>query len=141
MRKTILTYGFISGAVAAVLMTGSAFYFQQSKDFSNGAFFGYAGILLSMLFVFLGVRAYRDNVSEGRISFGKAFQVGILITMISCVCYVLAWMFVYKNFMPDFLEQYMHQALEQMKQAGATADQIQQESQKMLDYKKCIKTR
>jgi len=34
--------------------------------------------------VFFGIRSYRDNVGGGTITFGKAFTVGILITLLSC---------------------------------------------------------
>jgi hypothetical protein len=135
MKKTILNYGLLSGAVAAVLMVSSALYFANSNDFSNGAVIGYTGILLSMLFVFLGVRAYRDNVSAGSISFGKAFQVGILITIISCVCYVVAWMVAYETIMPDFLEKYSAHALDQLTKSGASAEKISATVQEMADFK------
>lgn len=135
MKKTILTYGLISGAIASVLMLCSAFYYKDHMDAGGGAYFGYAGILLSMLLVFMGVRAYRDNSEGGQISFGKAFQVGILITIISCVCYVLTWMFVYSTIMPDFLEKYTANALEQLRQSGATEAAIQQQAQQMEEYK------
>jgi uncharacterized membrane protein (DUF485 family) len=135
MRKTILTYGLLSGAAAAVLMVATALYSKNANNFENGAIFGYAGILLSMMFVFLGVRAYRNGVLEGSISFSKAFQVGILITVISCTCYVLAWFYVYDNLMPDFLDKYIANALEQMKQSGATAEHISEQTKQMEEYK------
>ena len=135
MRKIILTYGLLSGISAAVLMLATALYSKNANNFENGAIFGYAGILLSMMFVFLGVRAYRNGVLEGNISFSKAFQVGILITVISCICYVLAWFYVYDNLMPDFLDKYIANALEQMKQSGATAEHISEQTKQMEEYK------
>jgi hypothetical protein len=87
MKKTVLTYGFISGGVAAALMLATR-PFVDSLHGRKGEIVGYTGIVLSALLVFFGVRSYRENVGEGRISFGRAFAVGILITLISCVCYV-----------------------------------------------------
>jgi len=136
MKKTILTYGLISGAIAALLMVGTATYFHKTGDTNYGEYIGYTGILLSMLFVFLGMRAYRENVLGGSISFGKAFQVGLLITVISCLCYVIAWMFVYHFIMPDFLDKYIAHALEQMQQSGASAEQISAQTAQMESYRK-----
>lgn len=135
MNKTVLKYGLISGACAAVLMILTAFRIKDSNGFEHGEIYGYTGILLSMIFVFLGVKAYRDKNLDGRISFGKAFQVGILITVISCICYVLAWMFVYQTIIPDFMDKYVAHMLEQMRQSGATPEQISQETQKMESFK------
>ncbi len=136
MNKTILTYGLISGAVASVLMVASAIYFKNSMDYQNGELFGYAGILLSMLFVYFGVRTYRDRKGpEETLSFGEAFKVAILITLISCVCYVVAWLIVYQTLMPDFMDKFIEQTLAQMKNSGATEEQISQEAAKMEEYK------
>jgi hypothetical protein len=139
MKKTILTYGLISGGIAAVLMTATALYFNNATDYRNGELFGYAGILLSMVFVYLGVRAFRDNYTDGALSFGTAFKVGILITLISCACYVIAWLVVYQTLMPDFMDRYIEQALAQMKLNGATVEQIRQEAAKMEEFKTMYK--
>ncbi len=135
MKKTILTYGFLSGAIAAVLMVVTGLYYHSNPDFKNGAVYGYAGILLSMAFVFLGVRAYRDKTLGGSISFGTAFKVGILITLISCVCYVVAWLVVYETLMPDFMEKYISYSLNELKETGASAEKINQFTQEMEGYK------
>lgn len=135
MNKTILTYGLISGAVAAVLMTGNALYFCNSLDHKNGELFGYAGILLSMLFVYFGTRAYRDQKMPAGLSFSEAFKVAILIAVISCLCYVVAWLIVYPTLMPDFMDKFIEQTLAKLKESGATPEQISQEAAKMEEMK------
>lgn len=139
MNKTILNYGLLSGAVGAMLMLCSAFYFKNTANFDNGEIIGYAGILLSMLFVFFGVRAYRDRESGDSFGFGKAFQTGLVITLISCVCYVAAWMLVYEFFMHDFMDKYIDHSLTKMRADGIAETQIQQEAAKMEDFKEMYK--
>lgn len=135
MKKIIVTYGLISGVVAAVLMFAMALYVgKEPERFKSGEVFGYAGIILSMVFVFLGVRAYREQMADGQISFGKGFQIGILISVISCLCYVLAWMIVSETLMPDFMEQFARQTLEQMKKDGATEAAIAAKAAKMQQF-------
>ena len=68
MNQTILRYGLLSGALAAVFMVGTAMRIKSSMNFENEYIYGYAGILLSMLFVFFGVRAYREQVNGGILS-------------------------------------------------------------------------
>lgn len=135
MKKTILVYGLISGLVAAVLMVATALHFHNTGNFKNGEWLGYAGILLSMVIVFFGVRSYRDNVRGGVLTFGQAFQVGILITLISCACYVVVWLVVYETLMPDFLEKYTEQAMAQLRLSGATEEHIQQQAAQMEEYR------
>ena len=135
MKKTVLNYGLISGSVAALLMAGTAIYFTRSGDFSNGALIGYTGILLSMAFVFIGIKAYRDNDRDGVLSFGEGFKVGILISIISCLCYTLAWMVVNSLFLPDFMDKYIAYSVEQMKATNPTPEQLSQYMDEMDAYK------
>src|SRR5262245_35633891 len=99
MKKIVLTYGLISGGIAAALMLATL-PFMHTFEGSMGYVVGYTGIVLSTLLVFFGVRSYRENVGQGRISFGRAFAVGILITLISCACYVATWELIYFKLQP-----------------------------------------
>ena len=73
MGKTIWKFGLLSGVVAAGMM---AIYMPISVKLNHEGLawvLGYAGIVLSFLVVYFGVRSYRDNVCGGQISFGRAF--------------------------------------------------------------------
>jgi len=140
MKKMVITYGLLSGAVGAVLMLCLALY--MGTDFDSAAsshLVGYAGILLSMLFVFFGVRAYRDQAAAGVISFGKAFQVGLLITLISCAIYVLAWMIVSNTLMSDFMDKYVAYTLEKLRSSGASEAVISEKTAEMEHFKELYK--
>ena len=64
MRKTVLTFGVISGLISAVAMLATVpFLHKLSGD--KGLILGYTTIVLSGLLVFFGIRSYRDNVSDG----------------------------------------------------------------------------
>jgi len=70
MRKTVLTYGFISGALAAAFMLATMPFHAHSARLS-GVYRRLHGIVLATLLVFFGVRSYRENVGDGRIRFGR----------------------------------------------------------------------
>ena len=135
MKQIILRYGLLSGLVSAVLMTISVL----NVDFEYGAYYGYTGILLSMLFVFFVVKAYREQVGGGVLSFGTGFRIGLLIALISCVCYVLAWMVVYETLIPDFMDQYIKFTLDQMRASGSTEAEILKQTATMEDFKEQYK--
>lgn len=84
----------------------------------------------------LGVRAYRDGLGGGAIGFGKAFQVGILITLVTCAMYVIAWEITYYNFFPDFLDRYGDHVLDRMRQAGATEGALQKKAAELAKMAK-----
>jgi len=134
MKKSILVFGLISGAISSLLMTGSML-FADRIGFDHSYFLGYTIIVLSFLLVFFGIRSYRDNLSNGQITFGKGFTIGICITLISCVCYIVAWEILYFFFLPDFMEKYSAHILQKMQAAGATAAEIQAKVQQLKEYK------
>lgn len=134
MKKTVLTFGVISGAVSSVLMLSTALLLDRI-GFDKGAVVGYTGIVLSFLLVFFGIRSYRENVGGGQITFGRALSVGLLITLISCVFYVVTWEIVYFKLMPGFAEKYTNYMVEQIRASGASQHVIDAKLQEMKAMK------
>jgi hypothetical protein len=134
MKKTVLTFGLISGALSSLMMVATV-PFADRIGFDKGAIVGYTAIVLSFLLVFFGIRSYRDNVGNGQITFGKAFAVGISITVISCIFYVVTWEILYFNFLPDFMDKYSVYILEKLKASGANAAAVQVKVQELKKYK------
>ncbi len=137
MKKTVLTFGLLSGAVVALLMTALVF-FADRIGFDRAVIVGYTTIVVSLLLVPFGIRSYRENVGGGHITFGRAFAVGILITLISCICYVIVWEVVYYNFLPDFVEKYGAYMVEKAKASGASQQTIEATIQEMKDMKRML---
>ena len=134
MKKIVVTFGLISGAIASLMMVATV-PFMHRIGFEHGEVVGYTSIVLSFLLVFFGIRSYRENVGQGVVSFGRAFLVGILITFISCLCYVATWEVLYFNFMPDFVDQYSAHAIAKVKASGASPEVIQAKVQELARFK------
>jgi uncharacterized protein DUF4199 len=134
MKKTVLTFGLISGVVSSLLMLATVPLIDRI-GFDKGAFLGYTLIVASLLPVFFGIRSYRES-SGGKMTFGRGFTVGLLITLISCACYVATWEFVYFNLMPDFAEKYTAYAIEHARASGATQQAIDATAKQMEDFKR-----
>ena len=134
LKKTILIFGLISGVISSLMMIATVPFMDRIGS-DHGYVIGYTTIILSLLLVFFGVRSYRDNVAKGQITFGKAFLVGLAITVISCLCYVATWEIIYNNFMPDFMDKYGAHVLQKMQASGATAAAIQQKSEEINKLK------
>lgn len=134
MKKTILTFGLISGALSS-LMTVATVPFLDSIGFDKGAVVGYTAIVLSFLLVFFGIRSHRDNAGNGQITFSRAFSVGISITLISCLFYVVTWEVLYYNFLPDFWDKYGAHVVEKLQASGASAAAVQAQLEQVKKYK------
>src|SRR5215216_1831277 len=126
MKKIVLTFGLISGAIVSALMLATV-PFMHRIGMNGGMVLGYTTMVLAFLLLFFGIRSYRENVGGGQISFGRALAVGLLIMAITCVCYVIVWEIIYFNFMPDFIDKYMVHATESLRASGKSPEQIQRE--------------
>ena len=134
MKKTVLTFGLISGFIMIAMMT-LTLALSERIGYGHSLVIGYANLILGSLLVFFGIRSYRENIGGGRISFGRAFAVGIFITLIASVCYVVTWEIIYFNFMPDFADKYAAYMIEKARAAGESAQKIQAIADQMKSMK------
>jgi Protein of unknown function (DUF4199) len=134
MKKTVLTFGLISGFIIIALMTLSL-ALSDRIGYGHNLVLGYTILILGSVLVFFGIRSYRDNIAGGQISFGRAFVVGILISLIASVCYVVVWEIIYFKFMPDFADKYAAYVIEQARTAGESAQKIQAIADQMKSMK------
>ena len=137
MTKIVLIFGLISGAVAAVLMW-IMLAAMKGGAVDHGLLFGYASMIISLSLVFFGIKSYRDN-NGGRITFFKGLQIGILISLISAVCYGVSWEAYYRTSGSDFMAQYSAQYVEKMKEKGASEDEIAKTQKEMADLAEIYK--
>jgi hypothetical protein len=120
----VLTFGLIAGAILSVMMVITFQFHDQIGFGPAGLIVGYTSMVLAFLMVYFGVRSYRDNVAGGKVGFGRAFAVGLLITLVGSVCYVATWEVVYYKFIPDFADKYAAYELTKAREAGETEAQI-----------------
>jgi hypothetical protein len=133
MRKIVLTYGLIAGAILSILMVISL-NFHDQIGFDRAIFVGYTTMVVAFLMVFFGVKSYRDNVAPEGLSFGRAFLVGLGITLIGTACYVATWQLVKDRLAPNYMDEYATYTLEKARQSGASAAEIAEKSREMAEF-------
>jgi hypothetical protein len=134
MRKIVLTFGLIAGAILSAMMLVTL-SLADRIGFDRGAVIGYTTMVIAFLMVFFGVRSYRDDVAGGSIGFGRALKVGLLITLVASVCYVATWELVYYRLAPDFSDKYAAYAVEKAKKSGASEAEIAATRKEMDEFK------
>ena len=133
MRKIVLTYGLIAGAILSVMMLVTI-PFHDRIGFDKGLIIGYTTMVIAFLMIFFGVRSYRDNVAGGSVGFGRALGVGLLITLIASICYVATWQFIYYRLTPDFMDKYSAYTIEKARKSGATDATIAARTKEMAEF-------
>jgi len=89
MFRIILLYG-----VPGALIVGAPLFWgmvsgQQNNE--SGAIIGYTTMLVALTGVFLGVKHYRDRELGGVVKFLPALGVGLAISAVASLGWVIAW--------------------------------------------------
>lgn len=124
MKKTVARFGLFSGIVIVVLFFLSWMIFRNDTEYGIREVFGYASIVISLLFVFFGIKHYRDKENGGRLSFGKGMKVGVLITLVPALMFGLFNALYVVVLNPDFMKTYYSHYLAEM-QKTMTPDKFE----------------
>jgi Protein of unknown function (DUF4199) len=139
MTKTVLTFGLISGAVISVLMLLTIPFHDAIGFEMGGLVVGYTTMVLAFLLIYFGVRSYRDNVAGGTVRFGRALAVGVLIGLVSSMCYVATWEVIYFKFMPDFMDKYGAHVIEKARASGEDEAALAKRKEEMAKFAESYK--
>jgi len=140
MKKIVLTYGLIAGAIVAAFMLFSVYLFIHNPNFDAGMLFGYSGMIIAFSFSYVGIKNYRDKQNGGVITFGKALSIGLLISFIASTIYVGVWLIEYYCFFPDFMDKYVACALNKMDKTTMSAIEIKTKTDELMQYKELYKS-
>ena len=138
MTRVVLVFGLLAGAVLSSMMVVNVAFIDRI-GFDTAEVIGYTTMVVAFLMVYFGIRSYRDNIYGGTISFGKAFGIGLLITLVASVCYVTTWEVIYYWVAPDFPEKYGAYMLEKARQGGATEQELAARAAEMAEFTKMYK--
>ncbi|MGM9477400.1 DUF4199 domain-containing protein [Pedobacter sp. GSP4] len=131
MKKNVIVFGLIAGLIVSILMVLSMARCYSDPNLEHSMLIGYASMVLAFSFIFVGIVNYRDKYNNGSITFGKAFRIGLLISLIASTLYVITWLIDYYFFMPDFMDRYVAQALREAKAGGASAAEIAKQAKEL----------
>ena len=86
MKNTIKKFGvytFVTSAIVFFLML----FLGKNLDFGIQEVLGYISIFVSLSFVFLGIKYYRDKENNGTVSLGKALLIGVIISLFAALAF------------------------------------------------------
>jgi hypothetical protein len=122
MGRIIAVYGVIAGVVVAVGMFININFVASYG--AMGMVAGYLSMLVALIFVFVGVKRYRDVHLGGVIRFWKAVAVGLGIGLVASLFYVLSWEVYMWRSGGTYLTDYIARTVEDMRVAGKPAAEV-----------------
>ncbi len=130
MKQVIFRYGLYSAFAIVVLSAIHLFVVMPNSSWDTGEIYGYLTMILSMIFVFMGIRYYRDHVNHGFLSFKEGLKLGALIVLIPAVCFGLFDILYTQVLNPSWGDEYYGYYMEKIK-ASTPADQVEEKLQKL----------
>jgi hypothetical protein len=124
MLQSILKYGLIAGLVVGIPLSAITILFSGHLMGPLGMAIGYLTMLIALTAVFVGVKRHRDAERGGVIRFWPAFGMGLGISVIAGIIYVIAWESALAVTGADFIGAYADAAIADRRAAGASAQEI-----------------
>ncbi len=137
MKKIVFTFGIIAG----VIVSGMLFitFSGDIERMDQGELAGYITMIIALSVIFFAIKTYRDKYNNGMITFGKAFLMGLYITLVASTLYVASWMVISGTIATDFMEQYHAQAIQELMASDKPQEEINKEIQQMEAFKEMYK--
>lgn len=124
MKKTIIRYGVTSGLLISVFMVISMYlYSKQGFGFSGSMYYGFGTMLVSLSLIYFAIRKYRELEPE-KYKYGTALLIGLGVSLVCALMYVISWEIIFNNFFPDFMQQYSEYCINQKVASGESAENI-----------------
>jgi len=134
MFRDILKYGLIAGLVVGGI-DFVMFTTMDQHDFENGMWIGYSIMLVALSMVFLGIKQHRDRELGGVIRFWPALGMGVAISFIAGIFYVLSWEASQAVTGGDFMAAYSNFVLDQARAKGESAAAIAKMSAELAEFR------
>lgn len=124
MLTLILRYGVIAGLIVGIPLFGMALSMQGKPPPAYGVVLGYLIMLVALSLVFLAIKRHRDVEGGGVIRFWPAFGLGLGISFVASVFYVIAWECALAFTGMDFAGEYAKLLIEQQKAKGVSGEAL-----------------
>ncbi|MDR3389364.1 MAG: DUF4199 domain-containing protein [Rudaea sp.] len=135
MLRTILKYGVIAGLIVGGFEVATVVAFSGLPPLKYGMVIGYTTMLIALSAVFVGIKQHRDVDRGGVIGFWPAFGVGLGVSFIAGIFYVVAWELVQAMTHMDFASGYAQAIIASAKAKGASAEALAKLSADMETFK------
>lgn len=106
MKQVVFRYSLYAIIAILVLTAIHVFLLLPNMNYDAAEVAGYLTMTLSMVFIFFGIRHYRDRVNNGSLSFGQGLKTGLLIALGPALFFALFDLLYVKVLNPSWSDDY-----------------------------------
>ena len=130
MTRIVVFYGAIGALIVGAFMVASMLAWpldsQSGEGMQGGVLVGYLTQIVALTTVFIGIKTFRDKERGGVIKFLPAFLVGLGISAIASLGWVIAWEIVLSVTKLDFGKMMVEMTTQQATANGLTGAELEQ---------------
>ena len=122
--KPAVKYGLINGAVGVLF--NLVMYITGINRTGSMQIIQWLTVIIPIAFMYLAIKAYREEIGNGWITFGKAFNQAFIVGLVGGVIGSV-YHFLYLKFIdPTYVDYLMQLQLEKMTERGMSDEVIEQ---------------
>jgi hypothetical protein len=133
MKQIVFRYT-VFATIAIIVFTAIHLFTMSSMSYEAAEVAGYLTMVLAMIFVFFGIRKYRDHVNNGTLTFGQGLKVGLLIALGPAVFFALFDLLYVKVINPDWSDEYYNNYIRQATKS-TPPDELPEKLKKLNEQK------
>jgi hypothetical protein len=120
----VLSYGLVAGLIVGVPLSVLTIAMNGHTMLRFGMVIGYTLMLIALSTVFVAIKRRRDVDLGGVIRFWPAFGLGLGISFVAGILYVVAWETAVAVTHSDFAGTYANALIDQEKAKGVTGEAL-----------------
>jgi hypothetical protein len=134
MLRKILSYGTVAGLIAGISLS-AVVVAGNGHEMHYGMLIGYTTMLIALSTVFIAIKRHRDDDLGGVIGFWPALGLGLGISFVAGIFYVLAWEATVAYLHLDFATGYARSMIEQKRASGVSGAALAKFTAEMEQFK------
>ena len=134
MLPTIVLFGLAAGLIVAAPMC-IMLTVAGDNPVATSPFTGYLLMLLALSLIFVGVKRYRDQTLGGVIRFAPALLVGLGISTVAGIMYVIGWEITLAATDFAFIDAYANGSIEAARARGASGADLARVTAEMEKFR------
>ena len=135
MLRKILIYGVIAGLIIGSVLSALTVSMAEQPSFEYGMLIGYLTMLIGLSAIFIGIKRHRDLDLGGVIRFWPALGMGLAMSVIASVLYVVCWEAAVAVADVDFAQTWSQYMIDEQKAQGVSGPALEQFIAEMEAFK------
>ncbi len=130
MKRFVFKYGIISGLIIIISAIFTIILVGESGSFSIAEWLGYLIMIVALSMIFIGIKDYKKK-NNNIIDFKSAFFVGIGISAVASLIYVIGWEIYFSFNGEQFISEYSTNSIQKLVDNGLSPESIDKATKEM----------